>query len=209
MPYTTNVPGTTITAAWGNANVRDQVVTPFATAAARTSAISSPVEGMLSYRADGDGSFGIFEGYDGAAWYGLARAQPPRTLVTRAAAQSIGNNSATLVSWDTEVTDPDGMITVTATTVTVNSAGLWLLTAGCTFANNATGDRLLFINHNGSELGGGGQSGPASAANTTRLNASQIISAAASDTVTVSVYQNSGGSLNMNVGRLSVMRISL
>lgn len=64
MPYTTNVAGTTITAAWGNANVRDQVVTPFASAAARTSAITSPVEGMLSYRSDNK----VFEGYDGTGW---------------------------------------------------------------------------------------------------------------------------------------------
>jgi hypothetical protein len=67
VPYTTNVAGTTITAAWGNSNVRDQVVTPFATAAARTSAIASPVQGMLSYRND-LGSGGGFEGYNGTAW---------------------------------------------------------------------------------------------------------------------------------------------
>lgn len=67
MPYTTNVAGTTITAAWGNANVRDQVVTPFATAAARTSAITSPIQGMLSHRAD-LGSTGNLERYSGSAW---------------------------------------------------------------------------------------------------------------------------------------------
>ncbi len=67
MPYSTLVSGTTITAAWGNANVRDQVVTPFATAAARSSAITSPVEGMLSYRADGD----IFEGYVNSGWVAI------------------------------------------------------------------------------------------------------------------------------------------
>jgi hypothetical protein len=64
MPYTTVVAGTTITASWGNANVRDQVVTPFASAAARTSAITSPVAGMVSTRTDGK----IAEVYFGAAW---------------------------------------------------------------------------------------------------------------------------------------------
>lgn len=54
MPYTTNVPSTTITAAWGNANVRDQVATPFANAAARDSAITSPVDGMICYLIDVD-----------------------------------------------------------------------------------------------------------------------------------------------------------
>lgn len=47
MGYSTVVAGTTITASWANANVRDQVVTPFATTSARDSAIASPVEGMV------------------------------------------------------------------------------------------------------------------------------------------------------------------
>jgi len=64
MPYTTLVTGTTITASWANANVRDQVVTPFASAAARTSAISSPVEGMVSWLSD----VNALEAFDGSAW---------------------------------------------------------------------------------------------------------------------------------------------
>lgn len=64
MPYTTLVSGTTITASWANASVRDQSVTPFATAAARTSAITVPVEGMVSYQSDID----LLEHYDGSAW---------------------------------------------------------------------------------------------------------------------------------------------
>lgn len=64
MPYSTNVSGTTITAAWGNANVRDQVVTPFASAAARTSAITSPIQGMISTRTDEN----VAELYTGSAW---------------------------------------------------------------------------------------------------------------------------------------------
>ena len=46
MPYTTLVPGTVITASWANANVRDQVLTPFASAATRDATITSPVTGM-------------------------------------------------------------------------------------------------------------------------------------------------------------------
>lgn len=64
MPYTTNVAGTTITAAWGNQNVRDQVVTPFANSAARTSAITVPVAGMLSYLTGTK----QLEPYDGSGW---------------------------------------------------------------------------------------------------------------------------------------------
>lgn len=64
MPYTTVVAGTTITASWGNANVRDQVVTPFANAAARASAITVPVEGMVSFLND----VNSLEVYNGVLW---------------------------------------------------------------------------------------------------------------------------------------------
>jgi len=52
MPYTTVVAGTTITASWANLNVRNQVVTPFASSAARTSSVPSPVDGMHSFLND-------------------------------------------------------------------------------------------------------------------------------------------------------------
>lgn len=64
MPYTTVVAGTTITASWSNASVRDQVVTPFATTAARDSAITSPVDGMLEVVTDDD----QFYTYNGTTW---------------------------------------------------------------------------------------------------------------------------------------------
>lgn len=64
MPYTTIVAGTSITASWANASVRDQVVTPFATTGARDSAITVPVDGMLAAITGSD----ALSYYDGAAW---------------------------------------------------------------------------------------------------------------------------------------------
>lgn len=64
MPYTTLVAGTTILASWANASVRDQVVTPFASTAARDSAITVPVDGMLEAITGID----ALTYYDGAAW---------------------------------------------------------------------------------------------------------------------------------------------
>lgn len=49
--YQTVAPGQTITSAWGN-NVRDGLINSFASLAARTSQVSSPVEGMVSYLND-------------------------------------------------------------------------------------------------------------------------------------------------------------
>lgn len=64
MPYTTTVAGTAITASWANTNIRDQVITPFATSTARDSAITVPVEGMMSYHVDTH----KFVGYNGTSW---------------------------------------------------------------------------------------------------------------------------------------------
>jgi hypothetical protein len=64
MPRTTLVAGTTITAAWANANVRDQVVTPFASASARDSAITSPIDGQFAYLTDTN----MMVHYNGTVW---------------------------------------------------------------------------------------------------------------------------------------------
>lgn len=48
MAYTTLVAGTNITSSWANASVRDQVVSPFGSTAARTAAITGPIAGMVS-----------------------------------------------------------------------------------------------------------------------------------------------------------------
>lgn len=54
MPFITVVPGTVITASWGNM-VRDQLVTPFASDAARTAAVGAlATEGMTSWLMDYD-----------------------------------------------------------------------------------------------------------------------------------------------------------
>lgn len=91
MPYTTLTPGTTITSSWGNASVRDQTVTPFATAAARASAVTSPLEGMLGYRVDGK----TFEGYDGVSYVRV-----PFVVHANKTADETVNNSAALQNDD-------------------------------------------------------------------------------------------------------------
>lgn len=101
MPYTTLVAGTTILASWANACVRDQTVTPFANAAARTSAIATPVAGMvsvlttapitldvhngstwISYLYPTDNTVGASETTASAAYVALATAGPAVTVTT-------------------------------------------------------------------------------------------------------------------------------
>jgi hypothetical protein len=68
MPYTTSVAGTTITASWANANVRDQVVTPFASTSALASAITAPVVGMATYISSNDVSEGLLTRSSANQW---------------------------------------------------------------------------------------------------------------------------------------------
>lgn len=94
MSYTTVVPGTAITASWANANVRDQVITPFATATARDSAVTAPIEGMVCYLSDTDE---LWE-YMGTAW------RPVNTYKVVGAKYATGGTLATSSSTEVAMT---------------------------------------------------------------------------------------------------------
>lgn len=68
MPYTTINSGDYIESSWANANVRDQVVTPFATSATRASTITSPVKGMVSTLTTNTASEGIYQYLSSNVW---------------------------------------------------------------------------------------------------------------------------------------------
>ena len=62
--FTTFTDGQVLTAAQVNNYLMEQSVMVFATAAARTTALPTPSEGMVTYRTDAN----VIEYYDGAAW---------------------------------------------------------------------------------------------------------------------------------------------
>ena len=68
MPYTTINSGDYITSDWANTNVRDQVVTPFASTAARTSAITVPVAGMVSTLTTNTATEGVYQYTSAGTW---------------------------------------------------------------------------------------------------------------------------------------------
>jgi hypothetical protein len=87
----------------------DQSVMTFADSAARGSAITSPVEGMLTYLADSN----IYEYWDGAAWVDIIP-EPPAPVL-----QSISSSAYTVQSGDAESTL---VFTNTAGTATFSTA---------------------------------------------------------------------------------------
>lgn len=146
MPYTTVVAGTTITAAWGNANVRDQVVTPFASASARTSAITSPVTGMVSTLTDAL----VADLYDGSAWVPVGPVCTDAVTVTA---------SAPFVSATAFGTEAEVSTKMRLTLPQVRNGELWVFVGQYLYSTSATGSdwtyRLREDSSSGTQIGAG------------------------------------------------------
>lgn len=185
-----------------NDYVSKQAVMVFASTAARDSALSSVLrEGMLCYVTGTD----RFYFYTGSTWIVLAWSSGGRVgcALARAASQSINNTTQTTISWDTELADSDGFIATTATTVTIPSGmgGIYAITGRVVLASGTT----HFINLN---AGSRSYDSDALSSITTNPTMSITVPLAAADTITMSVYQASGGAMNVTAS-LDVYRIGI
>lgn len=135
--------------------------------------------------------------------------KPTAVIADRVAAQSILNNTTTLVSFDTEIFDSGAGFAPTSSTVTFAEAGVYVITAGGTWAANATGARVGTIRHNGNDVNGGTWEAPALGGGApTFMSHCATVLAAAGDTAGYAVTQTSGGSLNISAVRFSITRAS-
>lgn len=118
--------------------------------------------------------------------------------VRRAANQSLTNNTATDISFDTEDADPGGFWTAgTPTRLTVVTTGVVEVTCNVFFAANTTGRRVLLIVRNALEIVAG-LTTDAIGTDPTRLSATTgPVPVSAADFFTFSVLQESGGALNI------------
>ena len=136
----------------------------------------------------------------------------PCCIARRAVALSIPNNVVTAVTFDTEEFDNDGCFTASSTNVTVKTAGVYSISATCSFAINATGVRFMDVLVNGTKVNGA-YSFTAGAGNPTTLTATCLRLCAVNDIVTMTAYQTSGGALNVEGPgwtpcRLAFVRVS-
>jgi len=132
--------------------------------------------------------------------------------LSRSTAQSIANMTDTLISFDTESFDFGGWFGGSGTTVTVPASAIpsgyttiaLLIVARSRFAINATGARIIRILKNGTAEDGTSVGGLPS--DVTDVNSVAFVTAVSGDTIQLQVYQSSGGSLNADVNKLSVVR---
>ena len=145
--------------------------------------------------------------------YGVAQGTTFSAVqLRRAANQSITNATETPISFDTEnldfggwyssgtnVVTPAGAIPSGYTTVGV------LLVGSIKYATNATGQRKVILQKNGTEINSLIASGLSG--DVTIVQMTEITTVASGDTLTLLAYQSSGGSLNVTEARYSVLRV--
>ncbi len=92
--------GATVTAADINTYLMDQSVMTFATAAARTTAIPSPTQGMVTWRNNAAGPIKL-EYYDGSSWVAISFSSPAQTVQGQSSLQTLSTVSMTPSAADT------------------------------------------------------------------------------------------------------------
>jgi predicted secreted protein len=166
--------GDVLTAASANGYLASQVVMVFADAAARTSAIASPQEGMISYLKDTNAT----QYYSGSAWVSVGGSSPLTTkgdlytysttdarlgvgtngqVLTADSAQATGlkwataaggsitsGNSFVATSQTTTSTSYTGLATSQTVTVTTGTKALVLLHARINNSNSGNSSRMSF-----------------------------------------------------------------
>jgi hypothetical protein len=118
----------------------------------------------------------------------------PMCIVTRSTAQTgIATSVPTAITFDTEVVDNSAMFTASGTTITIQKAGVYLITGYCAIESNATGYRRLLIEQNGAANYVVIDQRMAVTGDATHMTISATLLCALSDTLKLFVDQSSGG----------------
>jgi hypothetical protein len=117
----------------------------------------------------------------------------------RAASQTISNATETALTFDNENYDTNGfhdnVTNNTRMTVPAGKAGKYLITANTIFTNNATGQRIVYVYVNATNVTFTGPAIGGSASIDLGLTTTYVADLLVGDIVEVRAYQNSGGSL--------------
>lgn len=125
MAYSTITTGTTITSSWANADVRDQVVVPFASTAARSSAITSPVTGQVSTLTTNLSTEGLYVYTSAATWrapWNLPWGQVTYSTTTTASSTTSGTTELVIATSGSFTAVANRLYKVTWTAPTLGTA---------------------------------------------------------------------------------------
>jgi len=201
MPYPALATNQQPSTSWLNTNYSDQVVSTVL-----SSGKPAGTEGQLIAVTNQD----RLEVYTGGAWVRIAHwsaAGRTGTVLRRAATQSIATATDTKVSFDTEDTDTDGFIAVTATDITIPSGldGIYAITGSVVWASSPGANSNVRI-----ELTGTTGDYRTCVGTSTVAYQNQGVSAtvglSATNTIALRCYQATGAGINITA-RLEVWRL--
>lgn len=118
---------------------------------------------------------------------------------------STGGAAATVL-WQTSLVAARGGITYSAGVFTIGTAGTYVVTCYIGIAASATGRRQCIGRHNGTTRGA--LVTPAPSAGQWLASVSFCVDAAAGDTIDFTVFQDSGGALNLTSGHIAIHRVA-
>ena len=129
---------------------------------------------------------------------------PPACRVVRSASQSISNTTNTDVAFTAGAAfDTDTMFSAGSNTrITIQTTGIYVVSAVAQFASSATGVRFMSIGTNAG-YGGNEMELGASGGGPTTISVTSAISLTEADYLTLRVYQSSGLAINLLYGTLS------
>ena len=127
---------------------------------------------------------------------------PPACSVARTATQSINSATDTRIAFtagaefDTESPSDPMFSSGSNTRITIQTTGIYIVTANLRWAANSTGVRYCTIWKNGAAVASLGYASPGSVDGD--MSSSRVISLADNDYLEMNVYQTSGVALNIN-----------
>lgn len=126
------------------------------------------------------------------------------TIVNNITNQSIANGVNTAATFANIEADNMSNFVSGGSQITVSRTGMYNVQAGMLVAAAAGGIRALTIQRNAVEIPASGDAKPGDGGNQGRLVATSGVACNAGDLITMLLFQNSGGALNINQARLAV-----
>lgn len=134
----------------------------------------------------------------------------PRCELTRIGAQLISDSTFEPITWTSEDVDQGGLYSGSGTDITIPTGGdgFYLVTASAQFAANATGAaRYIQVQVGGAGVAAGSSS-IIDASEVDHLSVSWMGALVATDVITIDVWQDSGGNLNVSQCKVGVVRLA-